>query len=68
MMPTIMAYVGRIDGNRAGHLSETVRISADYEASNIAGSITFDVPVSEAREYYIGQKLRIEILPVKWEE
>ena len=67
-MPTIMAYVGRIEGNRAGYHSEMVRISADYEASSIAGSITFDVPIEQAREYYVGQKWHIEILPVKWEE
>ena len=44
------------------------RVSAGYQSANIIGSFTFELPVEEAREYYIGQKLHIEILPVKWEE
>ena len=67
-MPTITAYVENIQANSIGNLATKGRISAGYESANTISSITFDVPIEQAREYYIGQKLRIEILPVKWEE
>jgi len=55
------AYVEQVTGNRAGHLSEKLRVSASYEIPGLLGSLTFDVPVDQAQEYYIGQELTISI-------
>lgn len=64
MSTTIEAYVSTIEGYRAGHLSEKMRVCAAYESANIMGSLTFDVPIAEARNFYIGQRLTVV---VQWE-
>ena len=63
-MEPIIAYVQGIQTNRAGSSSEKFRVTATYEASNILSSITFDVPMSEARGYFVGQQLQITIAPI----
>lgn len=57
----IIAYVEAIRGNRAGDRSEKVTVTASYESASILSSITFDVPVEQAGEYYIGQEITITI-------
>ena len=59
----IEAYVSEIQGNRAGDRSEKARISASYECANVHSSLTFDVPISEARYYWVGQKLALIVEP-----
>jgi len=57
----IDAYIESIYGNRAGDRSEKIRVSASYESANILNSITFDVPIDQANQFFVGQKLRITI-------
>ena len=60
-MIKIDAWVQGIEGNRAGDRSEKVRITASYEAASILSSITFNVPIAQAHDYFVGQKIRIAI-------
>lgn len=55
------AYISSIEGNRAGRLSERVKIIAAYRMADTVGSIIFEVTLEAARGYYIGQKLTISI-------
>ena len=55
------AYVSEVRANRAGDRSEKFAVSASYEAANILGSITFEVPIECAKDFYIGQKLTVEV-------
>lgn len=57
----INAYVSSIEGNRTGHLSEKIVVTAHYECSNIFSSISFNVPIKSARNYYVGQEINIRI-------
>ena len=59
----ITGIVEEIRGNRARNLSELARITVGYESSNILGSITLDVPFLLARNYYVGQELKIILEP-----
>ncbi len=61
MKKLIDAYVEGIRGNRAGDRSELITVTASYECASILSSITFLVPIADATDYYIGQKLQIEI-------
>lgn len=61
MKVEIKAYVMQVTGNRAGHLSENIRVSASYEAAGLLGSLSFDVPIEQAKEFYVGQELVITI-------
>ena len=65
-MEPIIAHVEAIQTNRAGDRSEKFRVTATYESSNTASSITFDVPMSEAHRYFVGQRLQITIVPSVW--
>ena len=57
----IEAYVQSIEGNRAGDRSEKARVLASYLSSSILGSLAFDVPIGEAKDYFVGQKITIII-------
>ena len=57
----IKAYICEIRGNRAGDRSEKVTVTASYESANVVNSITFDMPIEQAREYFVGQKITITI-------
>ncbi len=57
----IKACVGSIESNRAGDRSEKARVRADYESSRIMGSITFDIPIANTSEYFVGQVISITI-------
>ena len=58
---SIDAWVCEILANRLGDRSEKARVSATYESAGIVGSITFDVPISEAKDFYVGQLIKIYI-------
>ena len=62
---TIEAYVSTIEGSRAGRLSEKMKVNAAYESASIMSSITFDAPIAEARNFYVGQKITIV---VQWDD
>ena len=57
----IVAWVCEIRGNRAGDRSEKVSVSASYESANILSTITFEVSVEDARSFYVGQQIQIQI-------
>lgn len=61
----IKAYIYEIRGNRAGDRAEKITVSASYESASIMSSITFDVPIEQASEYYIGQEITITISKIK---
>ena len=60
-MIKIEAFVSAMRSNRAGDRSQTVSISADYEAANILSSITYWTDIKDAQNYFVGQKLIITI-------
>ena len=64
-MTTFTAYVCQIQTNRAGDRSEKVRITVTYEVPGSAGSLEFDMPIEEARNYYAGQAVTISISPAR---
>lgn len=57
----IDAYVEEIRANRAGDRSDKARISASYEAASILASITFEVSMEHAKDFFVGQKITIAI-------
>ena len=60
-MSTIVAYVSDVRGNRMGDRSEIVTITADYESANIISSLTFQVPIDHANQFFVGQKINITV-------
>lgn len=62
MMAQIEAFISDIQANRSGTgTPEKARITADYGAANIYSSVTFYVSHAEAKRYWVGQKLIIQI-------
>ncbi len=61
MKKVIDAYIESIQANRAGDRSEKIRVTASYEEANILSSLTFEVPIAEAANYYVGQKVNITV-------
>ncbi|MCJ7829364.1 MAG: hypothetical protein MUP81_06460 [Dehalococcoidia bacterium] len=61
MPVNIEAFVCVISSNRAGDRSELAAITATYEAASTASSITFHVPISQAKHFFVGQKLTISV-------
>ncbi len=61
MAITIDAFITEVRGNRAGNLADKVTIAADYESANILSSLTFQVPIAQANQFFIGQKITITI-------
>ena len=61
MKTTINAYVCEIRGNRAGDRSEKVTVCASYESANTLSSITFEVPIENAVNFFVGQKVQVSI-------
>ena len=57
----IDGYISEIRSNRMGDRSEKVRMSADYESAGIIGNLTFEMPILQAKQFYIGQKINIII-------
>jgi len=57
----IVAYVSEVRANRAGDRSEKVTISADYESANILSSLTFQVPIAQAKQFFVGQPITINV-------
>ena len=57
----IDAHVQDIRGDRVGDMSEKVSVCASYESANTLSSITFDVPINNARDFFVGQKIQINI-------
>ncbi len=62
MKVEIDAYISDLRSNRMGDRSEKITISADYESAGILSSITFQVPITEAKNFYIGQRIKIMII------
>lgn len=58
---TINAYVSEVRANRAGDRSEIVTVSADYESANILSSLTFQVPIAQAKQFFVGQPITISV-------
>ena len=61
----ITVYVEELRTKKDRTRTELVGASAEYEPVNYLRSIVFDMPIREAACYHIGQKLLIEITPVK---
>ncbi len=57
----IETYVTAVEGNRMGDRSEKIRITASYEAASIASSLTFEVAITQARKFWVGQRLTIAV-------
>lgn len=55
------AYVCEVQGNRAGDRSDKVRVTASYESADTMGTLTFDVPIANAKLFHVGQTVRIGI-------
>lgn len=57
---TFVAQIESLTTNRMGdRRSEKCRVTATYEIANVVGSITFDVPITDARRFHVGQRLTI---------
>ena len=57
----IDGWISAITGNRAGHLSEKVRVEASYESAGISNDIAFSLPIESAKLVHVGQKISIVI-------
>lgn len=55
------AFVQTIQGNRAGDRSEKFRVSATYMGGGVAGSISFDVPIAQAQQFFVGQTITVAV-------
>lgn len=64
----ISAYINTIRTNRMGDRSEKATICADYQSAGIISSITFEVPIEQAKSFFVGQKININInWDINWE-
>lgn len=55
----IDAYVSEIRSNGMGDRSEKATVAADYEAASVGNSVTFQIPIAQANQFFVGQKINI---------
>ena len=60
-LATINARVSSIRANCVADRADKVQVTADYQCANILGSLTFEIPIDEAKTLYVGQKVSINI-------
>lgn len=64
MLAAIIAHINSLEANCRGDEANMVRVTAGYGSGSTLGTITFDVPIGDAKRLYlyIGQRLEIGIV------
>ena len=57
-------YVTSIEAPHSLANNESFRVLATYEMGGTLGSVSFDVPIAEAKNFYIGKALNLSITEV----